>query len=534
MGRMQSWWRTNLFALPSTITRFVLIFPWAIYYSYTQRHWKMIRENPELHAGLYSPLIVKGERIAAQWGRIGFFYNFSVAIPALVMSVPFSLIFGFFDLIIAIFISVATHFQTLYVPHSLNACKGGGAHTFQVPRGTNESLFDLMGRLNATAVPGEKFCNAMVQEWQFGLSLSVIYTSIAFTNVCFCILIFIRRYRTLHYERKSFRAWFLETALELPRYTYFCICGLVYLFLIFPFRFLPVQITWPTRLAKRYAAKTTQRVPTPHQIKIKMSTLTGRHQTALEKMYCNNGEPINQTPLASFLSIYDILILVTGELHYNDINALSRTSKSVREALFPSINLSPLDCQSSNAQRLAHFRLYTCDPLSKDTCYLCAAQICGSCQKSRALKLTNLPWHLDNCVPYCRVCYATSNKSDPSYRLQTPRCNCAPPDEKARFLDYLAWGGPNKATYFNWQYVARTVCKMCDVMLDSEIAVQRMARTKAELKDPQREGIDRCGGGRRGSGCGKLLESGVRWWGCKGCKKECTKSCHVSWTKTDV
>ena len=64
-------------------------------------------------------------------------------------------------------------------------------------------------------------------------------------------------------------------------------------------------------------------------------------------------------------------------------------------------------------------------------------------------------------------------------------------------------------------------------------AVQKIS--KAELKNPKRPGMLRCGGGEmariqmNGTACGELLGSGPSWWICVTCKKECARSCHAAW-----
>lgn len=73
--------------------------------------------------------------------------------------------------------------------------------------------------------------------------------------------------------------------------------------------------------------------------------------------------------LANFLEIYDMLILITRELHYTDMIMLARTSKCVREAVLPAYDYD---------RRLELFKLYSCYG-HRHECWLCAKQVCKAC-----------------------------------------------------------------------------------------------------------------------------------------------------------
>lgn len=64
---------------------------------------------------------------------------------------------------------------------------------------------------------------------------------------------------------------------------------------------------------------------------------------------------------------YDVLSLISRQLHHIDVINLSLVSKHVHKAIFPN---SMLDDRS---QRL---RLYTCDSDKKALCWACSTQIC--------------------------------------------------------------------------------------------------------------------------------------------------------------
>jgi hypothetical protein len=54
---------------------------------------------------------------------------------------------------------------------------------------------------------------------------------------------------------------------------------------------------------------------------------------------------------------------------------------------------------------------------------------------------------------------------------------------------------------------------------------KREQRTKAELRDEHRTGMDTC------ESCKEVLGPGARWWVCTGCKRECMSSLHLPWAK---
>lgn len=226
----------------------------------------------------------------------------------------------------------------------------------------------------------------------------------------------------------------------------------------------------------------------------------------------------NPTPLANFLSIYDILILITEELHYTDIVHLTQVSKSVREAIIPTTDY---------AQRLAHFRLYTCSPTTKTQCWLCENQICANCKHERFLKQLPLYWHLDTCRPYCNKCYfGKIQHARPSQRQTPPHCRCKPATMKPNFL-YRWWKGD---AYFRDQqlaFITRLVCSDCNYMTDEDLLSRREESTRLELKDPGRRGMERC------TVCEERLGRGPRWWVCgrESCGKECRDFCHAPWGK---
>lgn len=100
---------------------------------------------------------------------------------------------------------------------------------------------------------------------------------------------------------------------------------------------------------------------------------------------CGEGIP---SPLSKFLDTYDMLMAVTEHLHYSDMISLGRTSKSLRNAVFPYDFVD---------QREAAYERYTCDVIGRAKCWLCDRQICSvsSIAEIRATtwKIKRLTYH---------------------------------------------------------------------------------------------------------------------------------------------
>ncbi|KAF2734071.1 hypothetical protein EJ04DRAFT_437684 [Polyplosphaeria fusca] len=492
--------------MPMALLRFAVFIPFSIYYSIAKNHENVLQKHPEL-SGIYNPLIARGEPLAAKWGRVGFFWNIAVWVPAIIIIPPFSIIFGPLDIVLAVMLSLATQYQTSYVPHSIDSCRDGGAHAWQRPHGANESFFEASARLNATTTSGFQMCKSYVLEWQYGITLSFFYSLLSFMNVVTSIWIFRRTYRNNRREGKSNLKWVLKGLMEFPKLLGFALLGLAFIPVVL-FQFLPKSITSRTRYIRRYAHKTLQRFPTPRDIE--MRVFKRRPET---RKYAND-HLTKGNPLSNFLGVYDIFMLVAPHLHYVDVANLSLVSKSVRDAVLPAQEI---------AQRTAHLKRYTCRPESRQICWICTKQICKGCEQFRMLDQTPPYHHLDVCHPYCQTCYWHQIRRNRHTNL-TKRCRCCPPTTKQNRLQRY-W---NSEAYNNRTYnlISRSICTMCDKRSNNELLDMREARTRAELKD--RDRYAQC----KSLGCEKVLGSGPRWWVCKKCGRECISSCHAAWGKS--
>ncbi|KAF2688305.1 hypothetical protein K458DRAFT_146335 [Lentithecium fluviatile CBS 122367] len=339
--------------------------PLGMYELLARNHWNVVKDNPELQGGLYSAAIAAGEKLAARWGRFGFYWSFSAWVPAVFLPAPFNIAFGIMDGVVAGYIAFATHLLAAYSPTSIKSCRGTGAHDFQLPPGANESFFDAAARLNASATDSFHMCKSFVQEWQYGVALSTIYGLISFLNVTFCIYACLNLYRDS--QRNNTPLWksFLHSTHTFSKIVGFVLFAVVYYAWALLFRFLPVSIKSRVRFARRYGLKAGQGLG--EKSEMQMKALKKKFDRGGEKRIYevkNNGEP---TGLAEFLGIYDMLISVVEHLHYVDVVNLGLVSRSVRAAILPN---------DAYAQRMVHFKMYTCHRKSKKECWVCLNQVC--------------------------------------------------------------------------------------------------------------------------------------------------------------
>jgi len=138
---------------------------------------------------------------------------------------------------------------------------------------------------------------------------------------------------------------------------------------------LPRSIKSKVRVGRRYALKTGHALGQKVELEVieLKSTYKDTTGSRTPRYRGSSGAP---SPLADFLGIYDMLMLVTKDLHYTDVMALSCVSKSVREAVLPADFFE---------QRLHAFRRYTCSDEERQGCWLCKKPICAvseSCSRA--------------------------------------------------------------------------------------------------------------------------------------------------------
>jgi hypothetical protein len=292
------------------------------------------------------------------------------------------------------------------------------------------------------------------------------------------------------------------------------------------FRCLPMDFKAPVRSARRHAAKTT--IGAEQKIELKLKELGNDANQRGKTVGQYQGSSGTHNGLSQFLGVYDMLVMVAQHLHHSDLISLSTVSKSVREAVLPSGDVS---------RRLAIFRRYTCEPGQRTTCWGCANQICDGCEEISPIPETIIFHHLDHCVPYCTSCYHTHIVRDS--RVQrgktdgTPVCRCAPKRKFAQRRQAL-WSIFNRHAYYtqsldqSWNH--RQICRHCSQLDSTELASRKAQGALTTL----RKGLKSDGKSWKRCavvGCGRELGRGPRYWVCTrySCHKECKSSVHQAW-----
>ncbi|KAF2650870.1 hypothetical protein K491DRAFT_720328 [Lophiostoma macrostomum CBS 122681] len=522
MARTGNWaalYEGKIWGFYAMILRMVLLIPISIYAGYARDNWSTIKSHEELRNGIYSPLIPKGEHYTTDWGWFGFAWVFAGWIPPIAFPPPFSIIFGLADVLLATLMIACSCFQSIYSPHIEGHCKN--AHNWQRPTGANESFFEAAARLNY----GDpvNVCKTYVQEWRWGIAVSTLCSFIAVLNMAHCIRACIISMRENNSGNRSYLNQVWDMIARMPVLVIQFFLTWVYYLPILLFRCLPIGIKSRARYARRYTIKTGQFLEqqTEQKAVVKLRNLQkprkeGEDERRVPKHMTT--DPGTSLPLSEFLSIYDMLIGVATHLHFTDILALAATSKSVRHSVLPSDPATRL-------RHVTHFTRYTCRSASKSKCWVCETQICKGCRHKRTLTQTALYFHLDNCRPYCSHCYFKKVQRSPQLpRIRTPECACAPaparPGPWQRYYRGSAYFSRNPP-----KSIERTICRNCNKLGDEELLEKRKRKTKEELRDDNRKGMDACGS------CKKLLDPGARWWVCNRCKAECTSRVHLAWGK---
>jgi hypothetical protein len=331
-------------------------------------------------------------------------------------------------------------------------------------------------------------------------------------------------------DGKSFRTMLKDVGIA----TWRCLLGIqklciglvaliLYYIPLVVFRCLPLNFRAPVRSVRRQVVKTGIGAGQKAEIMtMELQTEFSKKRNVVGRYQGGDGQ---QTPnaLSDFLGIYDMLILVTDHLHFIDVINLSRVSKSVRESVLPSQDL---------IRRFTVFKLYTCLPDQKLTCWACTNQICPDCQQLPLVPQTTALHHLDNCQPYCTPCYQTHilrHRPAIRARVTDPYCKCAP--QPARPRNIYSWFMNGNTYYTSHQKklhkIARPVCRQCNKLSSEELLALREKRVKLDLKLGLKSNGEKWTTCAR-TGCGRDLGTGPRYWICKktDCEKECTSTLH--------
>ncbi|KAG9191222.1 hypothetical protein G6011_09310 [Alternaria panax] len=311
------------------VVRFVLLTPTILYWVYASDHHDMVSSHVQLHNGTYDTAIPAGEKLARKWSTILFLWNLIIWWPSIVFIPPLNLPLAIVDTALTVFISMATHYQIGYTPPNKKACHDTVGLELHRPPGTNESFFAAAGRLNETAASPTKVCLEFVEEMQYGIVLSFFYALLSFIG-------YISAFGAARQMRRDNKSIF-DLVKEMASMMGSCLFSTVkwpvlivwwilfYIPILF-FRCLPLNFKAQVRSGRRYAVKTA--LGAEQRVEIMLSELKNglKKKDAPMELYQNGGGI--HTQLSEFLSVYDVLVMVTKHLHYADLKSLSAVSKS--------------------------------------------------------------------------------------------------------------------------------------------------------------------------------------------------------------
>ncbi|KAF2851487.1 hypothetical protein T440DRAFT_478498 [Plenodomus tracheiphilus IPT5] len=166
---------------------------------------------------------------------------------------------------------------------------------------------------------------------------------------------------------QGFFIFILSFLIILPRMLVLILAGVLYFLPECIFRCLPTIATTPVRQSRRYVTKIGQGAE--QRIEMRLAATKKDRGSGEAVIVTYRGGLGQKCPLSEFLSVYDILLLVTQDLHYVDIENLGRVSRGVREAVMP---------QQSIHHRMNVFRKYTCQTPDRESsiaeCWVCYKQ----------------------------------------------------------------------------------------------------------------------------------------------------------------
>lgn len=279
----------------------------------------------------------------------------------------------------------------------------------------------------------------------------------------------------------------------------------------------------PVRTARRCAVKTVVRVEQKTEFALKeLKTGVFNKKNPMARYKGAQGE---STPLAQFLGVYDILMMVIPYLHFVDAVNLASVSKSVRNSVLPSDDLY---------RRLVLFETLTCSEANRVPCWVCSSQTCADCYELASVTPTTAIHHLENCEPYCMTCYYQHVALKPPprmFKLRSNVCKCAPLSvPSSKFYKFFMPLRTSDRAGRVLRTGDRPVCRACSMLTSEEMTWRKNESGKIMLKKGQRGDGQKWGTCAK-EGCEKHLDAGPRFWVCtnESCRLECTSNLHQAW-----
>ena len=211
--------------------------------------------------------------------------------------------------------------------------------------------------------------------------------------------------------------------------------------------------------------------------------------------------PTPEDRFAEFL-IFDVLMLISRDLHFQDMMSLSKVSRRIREQVFPA-GMGGKECYQL-------YKLYTCNPRTRQPCFSCNAQVCADfgCSGGDRTMFEQSKWaklgmvkHIDApnaCKPHCGACW---NRLTNTTSVMRKRCFCTPGTTLVK------------------------TCHRCRDLGEAEF-YKRVERRVERSYAQQTFNNVLCGGG-----CGKVIDGvGYRWQVCTTCSRECRWHSHQAFS----
>ncbi|KAL5390188.1 hypothetical protein PMIN02_007073 [Paraphaeosphaeria minitans] len=503
--------------IPAMLLRFAILIPLGLYQSIAKSHWKAIGKYPELRDA-YSLQVLSGERMAFKW--INFYYHLAVLIPSTFLLPPVTIIFTIPDVVLATYLGLTGTSQKSYAPSNMDC---------EDPASLSNLVF-----LQAAASLGlltnvERACKEFEQQRNFALVICALVASMVFFNIGNCFFACIRLGKEVNssgISHAQLPIWSqLLPTLMLPIRDFGLLCFWILFYIpCLAFRRLPASIQSRALFAMRYSVK---------YMHAKFQRRTYAQGARVNHSACNTAlqEENTDAPLAEFLSVSDVLVMITTHLHHVDITNLSLVSRRIHRTLLP----------AQHAPN-SFLRTYSCNPGFKAHCYICPNQICTACLFRRELKAAQIFYdHLFHCLPHCSTCYLRTLReprvgAHAPAQIDTRRCSCRYPTAsttrhvQSRQFFHGVVGIDAHSTLEE----ARTrggpllICRTCNQLSDAELAAIGTARLKGEMRTRVSTTSDLKGVAylRCCFECRKVLEKGARWWVCDSCNKECRSGLH--------
>ncbi|OAG02043.1 uncharacterized protein CC84DRAFT_981693 [Paraphaeosphaeria sporulosa] len=504
--------------IPGILLRFAILIPLGLCQSVAKTHWKAIGSYPKLRDA-YSLQIRAGEHMAFKWSQVNFCYHLAALIPSTFLLSPVNIIFAIPDVVLLTYLSLAITSQESYSPKNMDC---------QDPTSLSNPVFLQAAASLGLLMDVERACEEFKQQRNFAVVTCALVASMVFFNICNCFFACVRLGKEVNSSKISHSQlpiWKqLLPTLMLPFREFMVLCFWILLYVpCLTFRRFPASVQSRVLFAMRCRVKSFQgRFQQRKPAQCAQTDHNGAWMTALQGKNTD-------APLAEFLCVYDVLVMVTTHLHYVDITNLSLVSRRIHKTLLPA-----KDAPSN------FLRTYSCNPGFKARCYVCPNQICNGCLFRREVKKAQLFYdHLFHCLPHCSKCYLRTLREPrvdvhgPA-QIDTRQCACRHPTASTvpQFLQRLFHSSGNDAHGILEEGRTRggplLVCRTCNQLSDAELAAIGTRRLKGEMRSRvlTRSDLKGVADSKCCSGCRKVLRKGARWWICESCNKECRSRLH--------